>query len=253
VRRRPDHGDREQRPGAGADGLRIVRVGGVTGDDDTGGTEGVRRADQGADVAGRGRAVEHHDESVVLQRDPGQVVVLCGHDGEQLGRLVVLLTELREEIRALDPDLPLFNIRTMEQNLAQQRWPLRVFGTMFAVFAFVALVLSAVGLYAITAYSVTQRTQEIGIRMALGATVGRVQLGVIGNTVRLALVGIVLGTAASYLVARGIAALLFGTAPTDPITFAGMILVLGSVALLAGYIPARRASRINPMVALRNN
>jgi ABC-type antimicrobial peptide transport system permease subunit len=89
--------------------------------------------------------------------------------------------------------------------------------------------------------------------MALGATVGRVQLGVIGNTVRLALVGIVLGTAASYLVARGIAALLFGTAPTDPITFAGMILVLGSVALLAGYIPARRASRINPMVALRNN
>jgi ABC-type antimicrobial peptide transport system permease subunit len=89
--------------------------------------------------------------------------------------------------------------------------------------------------------------------MALGATLGQVQWVVIGKTLKLALVGIALGTIASLLAARAIAALLFGTAPTDPAAFAGMIVLLGGVSLAAGWIPARRASRINPMVALRNN
>ena len=115
------------------------------------------------------------------------------------------------------------------------------------------MLLAALGIYGVISYSVTQRTQEIGIRMALGATRSNVVGGVLSRTLRLALVGILAGTFASLLVSRAIAALLFNTQPTDPVTFAGMVLLIGVVALLAGYIPARRASRINPMVALRNN
>jgi ABC-type antimicrobial peptide transport system permease subunit len=113
--------------------------------------------------------------------------------------------------------------------------------------------LASLGIYGVISYSVTQRTQEIGIRMALGATQGRVQMAVIGKTLLLALIGIATGTVASFAISSLIASLLFGTRATDQATFLSMILLLLLVALLAGYIPARRASRINPMVALRNN
>jgi ABC-type antimicrobial peptide transport system permease subunit len=122
---------------------------------------------------------------------------------------------------------------------------------MLSVLGALAPLMASVGIYAILAYAVSQRTKEIGIRMALGATMGQVQRGVMAKTLRLAVLGIAVGTAASFLMARGIAALLYGTAPTDGVTYAGMIVLLGAVALLAGYIPARRASRINPMQALR--
>jgi ABC-type antimicrobial peptide transport system permease subunit len=120
-------------------------------------------------------------------------------------------------------------------------------------FAGLGLLLAALGIFGVISYSVTQRTQEIGIRMALGATMAQVQRSVLLRTLRLALIGIATGTVVSLAVAKAIAALLFGTSAGDPITFAGMVLLLGTVALLAGYLPARRASRINPMVALRNN
>jgi ABC-type antimicrobial peptide transport system permease subunit len=115
------------------------------------------------------------------------------------------------------------------------------------------LILASLGIYGVISYSVTRRTQEIGIRMALGATPGRVQMGVISKTLWLAAVGIGMGAIVSMVMANLIASMLFGTTPTDPVTFVVMICLLGAVALLAGYIPARRASRINPMVALRNN
>jgi len=126
---------------------------------------------------------------------------------------------------------------------------------MFLVAAFAALgvLLAALGIYGVISYSVTQRTQEIGIRMALGSPRSKVQFDVLLKTLRLATIGIAGGAVASLFVSRAIAALLFDTAPNDPITFAAMVVLIGIVALLAGYIPARRASRINPIVALRNN
>ena len=124
---------------------------------------------------------------------------------------------------------------------------------LVSLFAILGLTLAALGIYGVISYSVTQRTQEIGIRMALGATTARVQREVIAKTLRLTVIGIALGTAISFVVSRLIASLLFGTQPNDPPTFLSMILSLGVVAIMAGYVPARRASRIDPMVALRTH
>ena len=124
---------------------------------------------------------------------------------------------------------------------------------LVGIFAGLGLLLASLGIYGVIAYSVTQRTQEIGIRMALGASRGRVQRGVLGKTLGLVLVGMVVGTVGSLVATRMITSLLFGTEATDPLTYAGMVVLLMAVALVAGYLPARRASRINPMVALRTN
>jgi len=124
---------------------------------------------------------------------------------------------------------------------------------MVLCFAALGLTLAALGIYGVISYSVSRRTLEIGIRMALGATHTRVQLDVIRRTLWLALAGIGAGIVASIAVARAIASLLFGTQPTDPATFLGMVLLLGAIALVAGYLPARRASRVQPMTALRSS
>jgi ABC-type antimicrobial peptide transport system permease subunit len=131
--------------------------------------------------------------------------------------------------------------------------PRRFFVLLVAFFAILGVVLASLGIYGVISYSVTQQTKEIGIRMALGATAERVQFGVIARTLRLAVIGIVVGTVFSFITSKLIASLLFGTRPGDPITFVGMVVLLAMMALLAGYIPARRASRIDPMEALRLN
>ena len=156
-------------------------------------------------------------------------------------------------LRELNPKQPAAEFRPIQAVVDRAVSPRRFFILLVAAFAGLGLLLAALGIYGVISYSVTQRTQEIGIRMALGATTGKVQWGVIATTLRLTLIGIATGMLVSLVVARAIAALLFGTTPTDPVTFAAVILVLALVALVAGYLPARKASRIDPMVALRNN
>jgi ABC-type antimicrobial peptide transport system permease subunit len=127
--------------------------------------------------------------------------------------------------------------------------PRRFFMLLVASFAGLGLLLAGLGIYGVISYSVTQKTQEIGVRMALGASAGRVQRDVILATLRFAVAGIVVGITASVASARLIAALLFGTSPWDRATYAGMILAIIAVALVSGYLPARRASRVDPCLA----
>ncbi len=162
---------------------------------------------------------------------------------------------LREEVRAIDADLPLFGIMTMDRSLAQARWPFRIFGSMFALFAFIALALSAIGLYAVTAYSVTQRTQEVGVRMALGAQSSQVTwLFLRRSFVQLA-IGLTLGVAGAYGVGRLFQStqLLVQTTAGDPLIIGGIAVLLAVVAVAASVWPARRATRLDPLIALRRN
>ena len=165
----------------------------------------------------------------------------------------VLAASVLRALRELNPNQPAAEFRPIQAVVDRAVSPRRFFILLVAAFAGLGLLLAALGIYGVISYSVTQRTQEIGIRMALGATTAQVQLRVIGKTLRLTLIGIATGSIASLFVARAIAALLFGTTPTDPVTFAAVMITLATVALLAGYLPARKASRIDPMVALRSN
>lgn len=164
-----------------------------------------------------------------------------------------LATSVMTMLRQINPGQPATEFRPIQNLVDHAVSPRRFFVLLVTIFATLGLLLASLGIYGVISYSVTRQTQEIGIRMALGATQARVQRSVIWKTLRLALTGIAVGTAASFGVASLIASLLFGTAPTDPATFAGMIVLLVLVAFLAGYIPARRASRIDPMIALRTN
>jgi predicted permease len=164
-----------------------------------------------------------------------------------------LASSVLHTLRELNPNQSATEFRPIQQIVDHATSPRRFFMILVSAFALLGLFLAALGIYGVISYSVTQRTQEIGIRMALGATLAQVQLAVIKSTLLLALIGIAVGTIVSFATARLIASLLFGTDPTDPLTFLAMVLILFTIALLAGYIPARRASRINPMVALRNN
>ena len=162
-------------------------------------------------------------------------------------------TSVMGTLRQINPGQPATEFKPIQGLVDRATSPRRFFVLLVGTFACLGLLLASLGIYGVVSYSVTRQTQEIGIRMALGATETRVQLDVIWETLRLALIGIALGMMASLAVARLIASLLFQTAPTDPFTFAGVVVLLGTVALLAGFLPARRASTIDPMVALRVN
>jgi putative ABC transport system permease protein len=158
---------------------------------------------------------------------------------------------VREEMRAIEPDLPLFRIQTMDQLLAQQRWSFRVFGTMFAIFAGIALALSAVGLYAVTAYSVVQRTSEIGVRMALGAQPPQVMWLVLKRALVQLAIGLPIGIAGAFGVGRLLQLILFQTSARDPVTIGTIAILMVGVSISACLWPARRATRLDPLKALR--
>jgi predicted permease len=162
-----------------------------------------------------------------------------------------LAPAIMRTLRSLNPAQPAAELRPLRELVDRSVSPRRFIVMLVSGFALLGLVLASLGIYGVISYSVTRQTQEIGIRMALGATAPQVQYGVMSQALRLALAGVAIGTAGSVIAARWIASLLFGTEPTDPVTFAGIVLILSTVALAAGYLPARRASRIDPMVALR--
>jgi predicted permease len=156
-------------------------------------------------------------------------------------------------LRAINPAQPAAELRPLQHIVDKSVSPRRFFVLLVSCFGALGLILASLGIYGVISYSVTRQTQEIGIRMALGATAPQVQAGVIGKALKLAGMGVVAGAIGSVAAARWIEALLFGTKPTDPWTFLVIVLLLVTVALLAGYLPARRASRIDPMAALRNS
>jgi len=167
------------------------------------------------------------------------------------GKPEAMAAAVRSEIQTLDKDQPLYSIRTLASVLAESVATPRFRTFLLGVFAAVALILAVVGIYGVISYSVTQRTQEIGIRMALGAQTSDVLKLVVRHGMGLTLAGIAIGLAASFALTRVMAGLLFGVSATDPLTFAVIALMLTGVALAACAVPARRAVRVDPMVALR--
>jgi putative ABC transport system permease protein len=180
--------------------------------------------------------------------DPQRFMVLIVRGQGDAANLASLV---RNEMRALEPDLPLFNVQTLDETLAQRRWPFRIFGTMFGVFALIALVLSAVGLYAVTAYSVAQRTQEIGVRMALGAQAGQVLWLVMRRSLIQLAIGLPFGIAGAFGVGKVLESLLIQTSTRDPVTIGSIAALMIVVSIGACLWPARRATRLDPVTALR--
>ncbi len=162
-----------------------------------------------------------------------------------------LTNAVREAARAIDAEQPLFAVNPLDAFIAEQRWPYKVFGSMFVIFAIIALVLSAVGVYAITAYGVTQRTPEIGVRLALGASSGQISWLILKGGLWQLGIGLGLGLIGAYGVTMGLASFVAQIPQQDPVTLVSITLLLTAVTLAACLIPARRATRLDPLKALR--
>jgi len=165
----------------------------------------------------------------------------------------VLANPVRQIVRELDRDLPVYGVLTMEQRIADSVGRQRFYATLIGIFAAVALALAAIGLYGVIAYAVTQRKHELGVRVALGATSTRISRMVVTEGVALTAAGVVLGLGGALATSGIIANLLYGVTARDPLTFGGVALVLGAVAALASYLPARRAARVDPLEAMRGD
>jgi predicted permease len=176
----------------------------------------------------------------------GATIVIVRTAADPL-RLIALV---RDEVRQLDPNLPMAS-RTLTERMDVPLLPARIAASVLGGFGLLALALVAIGIYGVMSYAVSKRTREIGIRMALGAQRADVLKLVIGQGLMLTLIGMAIGSAAALALTRSMNALLFGVSATDPLAYVGVSVLLAGVALLACYLPARRASRVDPMVALR--
>lgn len=161
------------------------------------------------------------------------------------------ISAARSVVLSVDPNLPLFDVKTLEEHMQFALFPSRVAAFVLGAFGIVALTLAAIGIYGVTAYSVSQRTREIGIRIALGAQLGDVLRMILRTAVILTTIGVVLGLLGAFLLTRALSSLLSGVSATDPVTFVIVSLVLILVALIASYFPARRATKVDPLTALR--
>jgi predicted permease len=162
-----------------------------------------------------------------------------------------LIAAVRQQVKAIDPDQPIYSIRTMDEIRAESVASERLILTLLSIFAGIALVLAIVGIYGVMSYSVTQRTHEIGIRMAIGAQPRDVFRMVIGQGMMLALIGVAIGLLLAFALTRLMTTMLFGVEPTDPATFAAIAVLLTVVALVACYVPGRRATKVDPVISLR--
>jgi putative ABC transport system permease protein len=167
------------------------------------------------------------------------------------GNPMVLAPLVRDEVMAVDRDLPIYWAWTMTEAIARNTWFYRVFGVVFMIFGVVALFLASVGLYGVTAFAVSRRTQEVGVRMALGAQARDVMALIFRQGLVQVAAGLVLGLALAAALSRGLRFVLFQVEPWDPVIFVAIVLVLALTSVVASYVPARRATRVDPVVALR--
>jgi putative ABC transport system permease protein len=184
--------------------------------------------------------------SYVYQQTPNTGLIV-----RATGDATALTPAIRAAIRASDPTLPVFSARSMDEIRRGGFWQYELFGNMFGAFGALALALALVGVYGVLSYSVSQRTQEFGVRMALGAEPAHVRRMLLGQGLRLAAWGIGLGVVGAFGITRVIGSLLYNVSTTDPLSFAGVAALMLVVAALAAYLPARRATQVDPMVALR--
>jgi putative ABC transport system permease protein len=167
------------------------------------------------------------------------------------GNAAALASAVRQAVREIDPSLSTFNVQTLEDQVDQSLRPQEMSVALLTTFGALALLLASIGLYGVTSYSVAQRTREIGVRVALGAQPSAVLALVLGNGLALVLLGIAVGLAAALALSGTMATLLTGVNPRDPVTFIATPALLAAIALVATYVPARRATRIDPLIALR--
>jgi putative ABC transport system permease protein len=202
-----------------------------------------------------GDVVQHVDN----RRPPVHVYVPHTQEPLQTVTLVVrhagdpasMTAALRRVVQTQDPDMPLYEVRTMGESIRQGLWQDRIWMTLMGVFAALALLIAAVGIYGVMAYNVAQRTQEIGIRMALGAARRDVLGMVVGQALKLTVLGVGIGLAGAYAVTRLMASILVGVSASDPPTYVGVTVILALSSVVAAWLPAERATRVDPMVALR--